>query len=955
MPAPIGSEPQYVRVPGPAQGLFDGLDPALPNEQYSPLGASTLDNFRVSRGTLKTRVGSSAWRTIGGSGKIQFLGTVYDTDSSRFRLAARGGVLYDWDEGDGGGSADASFQAVSGGGSLHASNRLQGVQLGDYWYFTDRSGSLRKYLIDPSSAVSTVEQPAAPASAPAVKARHYALLDTWDNIAGEWTQSAAGSFELTAASSAFPSPPIIDEVRTTARIKGFSGAGVGSPPNSIYYTTPPGTTYQTQQVGFWVKTDPGKGNFADIQVGLGSPSEPIRTPTADTWYPFFVNLPGNVTINLLKFNHNRALSNNQFYYVGPICIPGSLQGFYKWRYSWYNSTALTESELSPASDLLDLTAIGVSYRPDTAPAFKKSGQLTFSATPPAGATHMKIYRNGGIPELTLDAAGREIYAYVATVLIFSTTTSGSISAAGTSVTLTSVTGLAVGNWLQVDSAGTYPEIKQIASIVGSTVTFNEAFSYAHSSGVTVKMAYVDNTSNATIDATGIMALERDNPPSGIQWLDKYDGRLIAFRYASTPMGIAYSNRATPTRPYDYEVFPDDVDPLTRRDLLQGWRFNLTGAAAGDQIMWGGIFQGRPTVITQTGIWQIFAASQIDYGPTSVVQVLNGIGCINGDTVQIVNGALYWVAEGPRIMRWDGQGFPLALSTLRVNERLEAAPKALWTKWWAESHAKQDGHYYSLYYVNTLVKTYTDLVVNGSNTNLSSAARPFVAGDVGRIVTVTAGTNFTVGDYYIVSVASGIATLDRAVGTVSASGGSAYLHSGPSTRLDLVTESGIFEQTTIYETSGAGKSFWYGHVVDRGLDLRALYQVASSGAILQVDDPSVTADSSAAIAVSYTSKRYDLGGVVSRVNHVYMRLLGVSSDTVSLTVKTGGSEYGETSHSYSVSLAEASGADLEIRVPCHFDLKGRWVELSLSGSVSNAPEIREFVIEHYPIRVGYIKE
>lgn len=66
---------------------------------------------------------------------------------------------------------------------------------------------------------------------------------------------------------------------------------------------------------------------------------------------------------------------------------------------------------------------------------------------------------------------------------------------------------------------------------------------------------------------------------------------------------------------------------------------------------------------------------------------------------------------------------------------------------------------------------TDLVIDGTlNTKVTSASHTFDANDVGNIIQVRAGTNFTVGFYQIVSVASGAATLDRAVGTAGSTGG-----------------------------------------------------------------------------------------------------------------------------------------------------------------------------------------
>ena len=84
---------------------------------------------------------------------------------------------------------------------------------------------------------------------------------------------------------------------------------------------------------------------------------------------------------------------------------------------------------------------------------------------------------------------------------------------------------------------------------------------------------------------------------------------MLFNYASKPTGIAFSNRATPDRPTDYEVFPSGVDPLTRRSLTQGWQFELRGDSTDETIVWGGIFQGVVMALTRTNLYVINGDSQ----------------------------------------------------------------------------------------------------------------------------------------------------------------------------------------------------------------------------------------------------------------------------------------------------------------------------------------------------------
>lgn len=71
-------------------------------------------------------------------------------------------------------------------------------------------------------------------------------------------------------------------------------------------------------------------------------------------------------------------------------------------------------------------------------------------------------------------------------------------------------------------------------------------------------------------------------------------------------------------------------------------------------------------------------------------------------------------------------------------------------------------------------TYTDMVIGATTTQLTSAGNPFAAAHVGNTLTVTGGTGFTAGRYSVRSVASGVATMDRAVGTAASTGGTGNL-------------------------------------------------------------------------------------------------------------------------------------------------------------------------------------
>lgn len=122
--------------------------------------------------------------------------------------------------------------------------------------------------------------------------------------------------------------------------------------------------------------------------------------------------------------------------------------------------------------------------------------------------------------------------------------------------------------------------------------------------------------------------------------------------------------------------------------------------------------------------------------------------------------------------------------------------------------------------------YTDLVIDATtNTNATSAGTPFTSAHVGNVVNITGGTGFTVQRAYIVSVAAGVATFDRSLGTLSSTGGTGNLGGGMLTPEALDTlvvpgnlvyiASGTYTKTssrtfTCDGTSSGGEIAWIGY-------------------------------------------------------------------------------------------------------------------------------------------------
>jgi hypothetical protein len=103
--------------------------------------------------------------------------------------------------------------------------------------------------------------------------------------------------------------------------------------------------------------------------------------------------------------------------------------------------------------------------------------------------------------------------------------------------------------------------------------------------------------------------------------------------------------------------------------------------------------------------------------------------------------------------------------------------------------------------NSAQVAFTDLVIGGTNTQLTSAANPFSSASVGNIINITGGTGFTTGRYQVVSVSGATATMDRAVGTAASSGGTGNLGGSLATigaaNTASVASNSIYIQTGTY--------------------------------------------------------------------------------------------------------------------------------------------------------------
>lgn len=951
-------------VPVPVRGLYDNVDPTSPN--FPDDAAADLLNYRTSVGRWEPRRGASVFAPTIGSGtqKVQLLDTVYTAAGAVFRVGVRAGVFYDQKVG-----TDTNYVAIPAWAALHTTNLYAGVQMLDSYYVTDRNTTLKRVDIADASSFVTVAQPVAPSVAPTVKATYWGILEDWRGSATfNWTETANSDFDLLGPSGSedFDAPGS-DTTMVRVRIRNTAARG------DRIYNNIPSELAPSKTIAFWVRSNHKDAHYISLAFGQNNRREfnysqiPFKK---NRWYPYFVEIGDMGTVSFKEFwcthSGNAASDDGEtgVLYYTKFYLPGRLDGLYRWRFTHYDPVTGGESEPSPVSNdgaPLDLSVDGIRYKDETEPGFRKAAVMdgASDAATVAGTTKKRWYRNGGVADLTKDSSGQDVWALVGTTIDLLTTLDGAVSASATSVILTAITiggtQLAHGdvlvfergsptlkeygfvrdyviedlvvaaNMVDVTSANrpfvasdvgrtlnvkgqrtgtgfTVPgTTRTITGVVGVTATLDGAVSSgaattgiatlsavsattrsvllheplvnAHGSGTAVDVGFLDNVANEAVDSSQRLEIERDDPPTGAKWIAKVDSELWIFGWTADPSGVARSNRATPFRPKDYEVFPDGVDPLTRRHETQGWRFRV---GHGETIEWGGFFQGVPTILTRMGCFQVTARSQADWGPWSVVERFR-TGCIEdgGHTVCEANGALYWVAPGPHVMRWDGQSAPQNISQDRVGDTLsDAGTYSQWFSRWRRD--PEYGTYFHLWITPT-----------GASTNTK--------------------------------------------------------------RLDYNIDLDSWEPCSWNDSAGAAIAFTTAHVQPNSNAFLAGSNVSGTTPIYQLEDQTQITDNSVAIAVRAKSKRFPLTQV-HKAENAYLRSLA-ATDTLTLSVRMGGSEYAESSQDYT--LAMSGTLDKEVKKRLHRTLRGRWCQTSIAGSVSNRVPPREAVIELRPVREGRI--
>ena len=877
-----------IRFLPPLAGLLEGLEPSLEDAFYPPVASPALSNIRGVNGLWQTRLGLSLFDPDANAGTTSFATTGfvgllkrhYRDDGAVYNLAAVAGNLRQHL------SSDPAFANATNGTGFSSTNVWNSVTLNDYEYWTDRAAALKRW--DPTNGVTAVAQPARPSAAPRVKPWTYAILDAWTGAEPfGWAETDGTNFYVEEATAlSMPIPGNLQQGRTVHLHADASGSKDDIIRKDATYAL------ASSAIAFWVESTKKNWQVA-LEIGQNVPGEvsfPLGPfPEKDEAYPYFALIGDLTSLAYLRFKNRKTPAEDQKVFLSPLVLPGRLQGLYRHRYTHYDPTTGEESEPSDISNggqPTDLSTIGTNFKAESAKAFMKSIMMDFTsdAGTDAATTKIRIYRNGGVPSLTKDSRGQDVWLRVGEVFDQSTTISGTPAAAALSFVVAAATNLAVGDWLVLAKGTATEEYVKIKSIAGTTITIaanpsefgDTPLQYAHTNGQAVQIAFLDNVSNqALAGSVNTIDAERDDPPAGAHWIDKApDGRLWIFRYTNRKLGVAVSNRATVERPSDHEVFPDGVNPLVRGHPTQGWRFDVSGDGSGDEIMWGGFFNGIPTVLTKTALYQIDAYAQDQWSPTSVRKVLE-IGCLAGETVQVLNDTLIWVAPGPRVVSWTGRGEPKDLTYRKLTTTFSAAPAAYWTNWFARARADENGADYWLF-----------LTPSGGTTNTKVLRYNFLGDEW---------------EPYVFNTGADLA----------------------------------WANAVVFDGGNDDQEFLAAHV--------------SSGNAYFLEEGA--SDNGTAITFSAKTKRQSLPGhPVFRVERVWLRG-DAAADTLTVTVKVGGSEYGDQSAAYAGIDFTGTGDKEKLKRTAFRTLVGRWVEVTLSGSSDDSLALREVVVDVSLVRPG----
>lgn len=658
--------------------------------------------------------------------------------------------------------------------------------------------------------------------------------------------------------------------------------------NQRLYKTGLTTAVPTMQLVFWAKQSDDKMRVA-FQYGVTNPGQfqkQVDPRKADRWFPVFVRIGTLAPLKYLRWKCLNAPTSDQYLRVSPVMMSGRLDGKYSHVYTYQNTTAATETQPSP---------------------------VTGSTTSTDTGTPVDLSETGQSGNVDTQGAMKKC-------AMISVTPSGS-SGSQYKIRVWRNGGL-VPEFI-TDSRGV-----PVWVLVG---TVNDYETYLTSSPAAGATSFTVN-SVTYITAGDWLQLDPGNSVEEFIYVDSIAGSTITC--TTTPLVNAHSSGAThKVRPALLDNTPESMlATATRIDRERPDPPNAvkTIAKDGNNRLW--ILYGNTTV----GVSNL---------PTYLRQQDQEVFPVTVDPITRRNPTQGWAFDlaskdpgDTTVQMVMFHGVPTIFTRRRCYQVL-----ALSQETWATG-AVAERFKIGCVADRSVVEVSGRLfwVAPGPRVMMWDGQSEPVDISSGKIGTRLRNTDKTYwgkwhaqghvkeqGAYYCLWYAHSSSTVDRC--------------------LQFNVNTGAWEPQAYYD-SGAARIPMDASVALTGVGERDQYYAASSSKakIYELDQQGTYTDDGQGVRITAVTQSARFPAV-SRVHWLYFRLAAVT-DSLTMAVGTGGSDYLDVTTTYS-SISVSGSGEKEVRKRGGILQKGRWGKVTITGTLSNQATVRDLELRVLPIRDG----